>query len=71
MPPRSSGLALEPKILDGVVAGCKMPDDSSKLYSQMLRRLINRSLEVAMDAQLGCEDNENLPLQVKRLTLST
>ena len=58
MPPRSSDVAFEPKILDEVLAGCKTPDDVSKLYSQMLQRLINRSLEAEMDAHLGYGKHE-------------
>lgn len=51
-------MALEQKMLDEVLAGCKTPEDVSQLYSQMLQRLINRSLEAEMDAHLGYEKNE-------------
>lgn len=51
-------MALETKVLDEVLAGCKTPEDVDKLYSQMLQRLINRSLEAEMDAHLGYEKND-------------
>ena len=51
-------MALEPSKLDEVLAGCKTPEDVDKLYSQMLQRLINRSLEAEMDAHLGYEKND-------------
>lgn len=44
--------------LDGLVSGCKTPEDVATLYSQLLQRVINRSLEGEMDAHLGYARHE-------------
>ena len=44
---------LDAAMLDGLVAGCKTPEDVASVYSQMLQRVINRSLEAEMDVHLG------------------
>lgn len=44
---------LDAVTLDGWVAGCKTPEDVASVYSQMLQRVINRSLEAEMDVHLG------------------
>ena len=49
---------LDDKVLDGLLGDCKTPADVSALYSQLLQRVINRSLEGEMDAHLGYERNE-------------
>lgn len=41
--------------LDALLAGCKSPQDVDSLYSQLLQRVINRSLDAEMDAHLGYE----------------
>ena len=46
-------MKLDEAMLAGVLAGCKTPEDVVSVYSQMLQRLINRSLEGEMDAHLG------------------
>ena len=44
-------------MLDALVAGCKTPADVEALYSKMLQRVINRSLEAEMDVHLGYARN--------------
>lgn len=44
-------------MLDALVAGCKTPADVDALYSKMLQRVINRSLEAEMDVHLGYARN--------------
>lgn len=46
-------MKLDEAMLAGVLAGCKTPEDVVSVYSQMLQRVINRSLEGEMDAHLG------------------
>lgn len=43
----------KPEILDELLKDCKTPKDVESLYSQLLQRMINRSLEAEMDAHLG------------------
>ena len=52
-------MALKPELLDELLTGCKTPGDVDTLYSQLLQRLINRSLEAEMTAHLGYEPGEN------------
>lgn len=40
-------------MLDGLVADCKTPEDVASLYTQMLQRVIDRSLSAELDAHLG------------------
>lgn len=44
--------------LDQLLAGITTPGQVDSLYSQLLQRVINRSLETEMDAHLGYESNE-------------
>mgnify|MGYP005610035055 CR=1 FL=1 len=44
---------LDTQMLDTVLAGCKTPQDVDVLYSQLLQRVINRSLDAEMEAHLG------------------
>ena len=46
-------MATKPDKLDELLADCKTPADVDKLYSQMLQRMINRSLDSEMTAHLG------------------
>lgn len=43
----------KPEALDALLGDCKTPADVGSLYSQLLQRMINRSLEAEMDVQLG------------------
>jgi len=45
-------------MLDELLKDCKTPGDVDALYSQLLQRLINRSLETEMDAHLGYDKHE-------------
>lgn len=51
-------MKVEEAILDGLVVGCKTPEDVASLYSQLLQRVINRSLEGELDAHLGYPRHE-------------
>ncbi|MGH8078475.1 MAG: IS256 family transposase, partial [Lysobacter sp.] len=42
-------------MLDELTGDCKTPQDVEKLYSQMLQHMINRALDVEMQAHLGHE----------------
>lgn len=44
---------LDETMLEGLAMGCKTPEDVASLYSQLLQRVINRSLEGELDAHLG------------------
>ena len=46
-------MAIKPDKLDELLSGCKTPEDVDSLYSQLLQRLINRSLDAEMTAHLG------------------
>lgn len=59
-------MSLTPEILDELTRDCKTPDDVSKLYSQMLQHMINRSLGAEMDAHLGYERHVKDELGGKR-----
>jgi len=52
-------MAIKPELLDELLTGCKTPGDVDTLYSQLLQRLINRSLDAEMTAHLGYEPSEN------------
>jgi putative transposase len=52
-------MAIKPELLDELLTGCKTPGDVDTLYSQLLQRLINRSLEAEMTAHLGYKPGEN------------
>lgn len=51
-------MALSKAMLDELGDDCKTPQDMEKLYSQMLQHMINRSLEVGMEAHLGHERHQ-------------
>lgn len=51
-------MAIKPELLDELLTDCKTPGDVDTLYSQLLQRLINRSLEAEMTAHLGYEPGE-------------
>lgn len=44
--------------LEALIAGCKTPQDVAALYSQMLQRVIDRSLSAELGAHLGYERHE-------------
>lgn len=44
---------MDETMLDGLVAGCKTPQDVAVLYTQMLQRVIDRGLSAELDAHLG------------------
>lgn len=46
-------MAHKPEILDELLKDCNTTQDVESLYSQLLQRMINRSLEAEMDAHLG------------------
>lgn len=43
---------------DGLTAQCKTPRDVALLYTQMLQRVIDRSLSAELDAHLGDERHD-------------
>jgi transposase-like protein len=43
----------KPEILDKLLKDCKTPGDVESLYSQLLQRMINRSLEAERDVHPG------------------
>lgn len=49
---------LDESMLDGLLSECKTPADVEALYSQLLQRVINRSLNAEMDAHLGYAKHE-------------
>jgi len=51
-------MTIKPEQLDELLAGCKTPEDVDRLYSDLLQRLINRSLEAEMTAHLGYGSGE-------------
>jgi len=51
-------MTINPEQLDVLLSDCKTPADVDKLYSQLLQRLINRSLEAEMTAHLGYGSGE-------------
>jgi putative transposase len=53
-------MAVKPETLDELLKDCKTPGDVDALYSQLLQRLINRSLEGELDAHLGFEKHEKV-----------
>lgn len=59
-------MSLTPEMLEELTKGCKTPDDVSKLYSQMLQHMINRSLEAEMDAHLGYDRHDKAEPGSKR-----
>lgn len=46
------------ELLDELLKDCKTPQDVDTLYSQLLQRMINRSLEAEMDTHLGYGKHE-------------
>ncbi len=49
----SRATKVDAQMLDGLVAEYKTPADVEALYTRMLQRVINRSLNAEMDAHLG------------------
>ena len=49
---------LDEKALDHLLAECKTPADVDSLYTQLLQRVINRSLDAELDAHLGYAKHE-------------
>jgi transposase-like protein len=52
-------MTIKPEQLDVLLGDCKSPEDVDNLYSQLLQRLINRSLEAEMTAHLGYGPGES------------
>jgi transposase-like protein len=48
----------KPEILDELLKDCKTPKDVESLYSQLLQRMINRSLQAEMHAHLGYDKHD-------------
>lgn len=59
-------MALTPEILEELTQGCKTPEELSKLYSQMLQHMINRSLDAEMQAHLGYDRHDKAEAGAKR-----
>lgn len=53
-------MKLQVEILDELLEECKTPEDVGSVYSQMLQRLINRSLAAEMDVHLGYAKHEKM-----------
>ncbi|MDD5391560.1 MAG: IS256 family transposase [Thiothrix sp.] len=49
---------LDPILMDELLTDCKTPADVKNLYSQLLQRMINRSLEAELDAHLKYDKGE-------------
>jgi transposase-like protein len=52
-------MTIKPEQLDELLVGCKTPADVDRLYSNLLQRLINRSLEAEMTSHLGYRSGES------------
>lgn len=59
-------MTIRPELLDELLAGCKTPGDVDTLYSKLLQKLINRSLEAEMSAHLGYGPGEKESGKQKR-----
>ena len=59
-------MALTPEMLEELTQGCKTPEELSKLYSQMLQHMINRSLDAEMQAHLGYDRHDKVEAGAKR-----
>lgn len=51
-------MVIDAEMMDKLLVNCKTPADIEKLHSQMLQRMINRSLEAEMDAHLGYDKHQ-------------
>jgi putative transposase len=51
-------MVIDAETMDKLLVNCKTPADIEKLHSQMLQRMINRSLEAEMDAHLGYDKHQ-------------
>lgn len=49
---------LDPTLMDNLLSDCKTPADVKNLYSQLLQRMINRSLEAELDVHLNYDKGE-------------
>ena len=45
-------MTIKPELLDELLSGCKTTGDVDTLYSQLLQRMINRSLEAELTAHV-------------------
>jgi putative transposase len=52
-------MTIKSEHLDALLGDCKTPQDVDSLYSQLLQRLINRSLDAEMTAHLGYGSGES------------
>jgi putative transposase len=59
-------MAIRPELLNELLADCKTPGDVDTLYSQLLQKMINRSLEAEMTAHLGYSAGEKTTESGKR-----
>jgi transposase-like protein len=57
-PEGAETMTIRPELLDELLAGCKTPGDVDTLYSKLLQKLINRSLDAEMTAHLGYDAGE-------------
>jgi transposase-like protein len=51
-------MTIKSEMLDELTAQCKTPEDVEALSSQLLQRMINRSLDAEMDAHLGYDRHD-------------
>ena len=58
---------LDPKLMDDLLSDCKTPADVKNLYSQLLQRMINRSLEAELDAHLKYDKGERSDAGQRRI----
>lgn len=56
----------KPEMLDELLKDCKTPKDVESLYSRLLQRMINRSLDAEMDAHLGYVRHEKPDVESPR-----
>lgn len=59
-------MKVDETMLDGLPAQCKTPQDVAELYTQMLQRVIDRSLSAELDASYhvgrSCPQATSMPL---------
>lgn len=61
-------MAHKPEMLDELLKGCNTTQDVESLYSQLLQRMINRSLEAEMDAHLDYGKHDKIPGETRSNT---
>jgi transposase-like protein len=59
-------MTIRPELLDELLTDCKTPGDVDTLYSQLLQKMINRSLEAEMNVHLGYGSGEKTTETGKR-----